>query len=74
MRPKIAELRLALEADSTDHHRLMLSLHLGHVDQLTATIARLDEEVLREIDPFVEQVRLLRTIPWIGQHRRDRDR
>jgi transposase len=67
MRPKIAELRLALEADVTDHHRLMLGFHLGHVDQLTATIERLDEEVAREIDPFVEQVRLLRTIPGIGQ-------
>lgn len=67
MRPKIGELRLALEADVTDHHRLMLSLHLGHIDQLTATIARLDAEVAREIDPFVEQVGLLRTIPGIGQ-------
>ena len=67
MRPKIGELRLALEADVTDHHRLMLSLHLGHIDQLTATIARLDEEVVREIDPFVEQVQLLCTIPGIGQ-------
>ncbi len=67
MRPKIAELRLALEADVTDHHRLMLSLHLGHVDQLTAAVARLDDEVAREIDPFVEQVGLLTTIPGIGQ-------
>jgi transposase len=67
MRPKIGELRLALEADVTDHHRLMLSLHLGHIDQLTATIARLDEEVVREIDPFVEQVQLLCSIPGIGQ-------
>jgi transposase len=45
----------------------MLSLHLGHIDQLTATIERLDREVLREIDPFAEQVRLLTTIPGIGQ-------
>jgi transposase len=67
MRPRMGELRLALEADVTDHHRLMLSLHLGHIDQLTATIGRLDEEVQREISPFVEQVRLLTTIPGIGQ-------
>jgi transposase len=67
MRPKIAELRLALAADVTDHHRLMLSLHLDHIDQLTATIARLDQEVRREINPFADQVQLLATIPGIAQ-------
>ena len=67
MRPKIGELRLALEGRFDDHHALMLSLHLGHIDQLTVTIDRLDAEVVREIDPFVEQVTHLRTIPGIGQ-------
>jgi transposase len=47
MRPKIGELRLALEGRVDDHHRLMLSLHLGHIDQLSATIERLDAEVAR---------------------------
>ena len=47
MRPKIAELRLALEGRFEDHHALMLSLHLAHIDHLTATIDRLDEEVER---------------------------
>ena len=67
MRPKIPELQLALEGRFDDHHALMLSLHLGHIDQLTATIERLDEEVQRELDPFAEQVALLCTIPGIGQ-------
>lgn len=67
MRPKIAELRLALEGRFDDHHALMLSLHLGHIDQLTATIERLDVEVVREIDPFGEQVAHLCTVPGIGQ-------
>jgi transposase len=67
MRPKIGELRLALEGRFNDHHALMLSLHLGHIDQLTATIERLDQEVQRELDPFGEQVQLLCTIPGIGQ-------
>ena len=52
MRPKIAELRLALEGRFDDHHALMLSMHLGHIDQLTATIERLDEEVRRDDGPF----------------------
>jgi transposase len=67
MRPKIAELQLALEGRFNDHHALMLSLHLGHIDQLTATIQRLDQEVERELDPFDEQLRLLCTIPGIGR-------
>ena len=66
MRPKIAELRLALEGRFDAHHALMLSMHLGHIDQLTASIERLDTEVAREIDPFVEQVRRLCTITGIG--------
>lgn len=67
MRPKIAELQLALEGRFEDHHALMLSLHLGHIDQLTATIERLDGEVERELGPFADQVALLGTIPGIGQ-------
>jgi hypothetical protein len=67
MRPKIAELQLALEGRFNDHHALMLSLHLGHIHQLTATIERLDEEVERELDPFDEQFALLCTIPGIGR-------
>ena len=67
MRPKITELRLALEGRFEEHHALMLSMHLGHIDQLTATIEQLDREVAREIDPFVEQVHRLCTITGIGQ-------
>ena len=45
----------------------MLSLHLGHIDQRSVTIDRLDAEVAREMDPFVDQVSRLCTIPGIGQ-------
>ena len=67
MRPKIGELRLALEGRFDDHHALMLSMHLGHIDQLTASIDRLDTEVGRVIAPFDEQVRRLCTITGIAQ-------
>jgi len=66
MRRKIAELRLALEGGFSDHHALMLALHLEHVDQLTAAIDRLDTEVDRAIRPFSEQRRRLTTIPGVG--------
>jgi len=80
MRPKIAEFRLALERRFDDHHALMLLLHLGHIDQLTATIDRLDAEVAREIALFDDQLRRLCTVPGIarrtarGHHRPDRGR
>ncbi len=53
MRPKIAELRLALEGGFDEHHALMLRLHLTHIDQLTAAIAGLDAQVDRVIAPLV---------------------
>jgi transposase len=67
MRPKIAELRLALEGGFDDHHALMLRLHLHHVDQLTVAINGLDAEVDRVIGPFSEQHRRLTTIPGVGK-------
>ena len=52
MRPKIPQLRRALEGRFGTHHALMLRMHLDHVDQLSATIERLDLEVDRVIAPF----------------------
>ena len=68
MRPKIPELQLALESGFDDHNALMLSMHFGHIDHLSAGIERLDREVERELAPFVEQVQRLCTMPGIGQH------
>jgi len=67
LRAKIAELRLALEGRFGDHHALMLSMHLAHIDHLSAAIERLDAQIDREIAPFAASVRRLSTIPGIGQ-------
>ncbi len=67
MRPKIAELRLALEGGFADHHALMLRMHLHHVDQLTGAVDSLDGEVDRVIGPFGEPHRRLTTIPGVGK-------
>jgi transposase len=67
MRPKIGELRLALEGRFDGHHALMLRMHLDHIDHLTAAIDGIDEEVERRLDPFVDQLRRLQTIPGIGK-------
>lgn len=67
MRPRIPDLRLALEGGFGDHHALLLRLHLNHVDQLTAAVDGLDVEVDRLIAPFAEAHRRLTTIPGIGK-------
>ncbi len=67
MRPKIPQLRQALEGRFDTHHGLMLRMHLDHVDQLSASIEHLDIEVDRVIRPFSEQLKHLITIPGVGR-------
>jgi transposase len=66
MRPKIPELCLALEGRFSEHHALMLEMHLAHVDHLTALIARLDDEIDQVMVPFGDHARRLQTIPGVG--------
>ena len=67
MRPKIAELRLALEGRFDGHHALMLRMHLDHIDHLTAMVDEIDKEVDERLVPFAEHARRLQTIPGIGK-------
>jgi transposase len=61
-----ARLRAALTGRLTDRHRFLLRLHLGQYDALAAALAEIDVEVERDLDPFRDAVRLLRTIPGVG--------
>ncbi len=67
MKAKVPELRLALEGGFTEHHALMLRMHLAHVDHLTAAFDGLDDEVDREIASFGEPFRRPCTIPGVGK-------
>jgi transposase len=67
MRPKIAELRLALEGRFSGHHALMAGMHLRHIDELSALIDSIEEEVDRRLVPFAEAARRLQMIPGIGK-------
>ena len=67
MRPKIPELRLALEGRFNDHHRLMLRLHLRHIDDLCAMIVELDTTVDELMAPFDEAATRLLSIPGVGK-------
>ena len=59
-------LRAALTGRLTNRHRFLLRLHLGQYDALAAALAEIDAEVERDLDPFRDAVRRLRTIPGIG--------
>lgn len=69
LRQKIAELERALEGHVREHHRLLLSLHLEHIDDLNAKISKLDEEIDRLLIPFdqIEALERLDTIPGVNK-------
>ncbi len=58
----------ALQGRITDHHRFLLQLHLEQIDGLAAALAKLDERIAEQIEPFRAQYQLLRTVPAIGEH------
>jgi transposase len=59
-------LRKALQGRVTDRHRFLLRLHLRQVDALGAAIDEIDAEVDRDLGPFRQAVRRLRTIPGVS--------
>lgn len=67
MRNKLPDLAMALAGRFGARHALLARMHLGHVDQLTGMIGRLDTQTEQMISPFAVQVRRLRTIPGIAQ-------
>ena len=66
MRSKISDLREALVGRFGAHHGRIARLHLDHIDYLAGQIDRLDANIDEVIGPFVEAVRLLKTIPGVG--------
>ena len=66
MRTKIPDLAMACAGRFADHHALLARMHLDHIDHLTSMIDGLDERIEQVLAPFAPQLRLLRTIPGIG--------
>ena len=60
------KIRAALQGRVTDRHRFLLRLHLRQIDALDAAALEIDAEVERDLAPFREAVRLLRTMPGIS--------
>jgi len=60
------KLLAALTGRVTDRHRFLLRLHMRQIDALDESITDIDREVNRELDPFRDAVRLLRSIPGVS--------
>jgi transposase len=67
LRKKRQELERALAGRVTDHHRLLLTTHLAHVDFLNESIARLSAEIAERLRPFEADLARLDTIPGVGR-------
>jgi transposase len=67
MRDKIPDLTMACSGRFAEHHAVLARLHLDHVDHLTGMIDGLDERIEQVLEPFAEELALLRTIPGIGE-------
>lgn len=69
LRNKIAELEQALTGRIRDSHRLLLKLHLAHIDDLNAKLEDLEEEIERLMRPFDQNnlVERLDTIPGVDK-------
>jgi len=61
-----AELEAALRGRVTAHHRFLLRLHLEQVDALDAALARIDQEVDANVEPFRAAVEVLSSMPGVS--------
>jgi transposase len=68
LRQKLPALREALAGRfRSDHHGLLVSQILAHIDYLDESIATLSARIEEVISPFADQVELLRTIPGVSR-------
>ncbi len=67
MRSKRAALEQALRGRMGDHHRLLIALHLEHVDLLDEQIAHLSAEIAERLRPYEAALLRLETIPGVGR-------
>lgn len=69
LRAKIPQLERALQGRVRDSHRMLLQLHLEHIDELSRKVERLNEEIEQQMRPFDEdeQLRRLDEIPGVGR-------
>jgi transposase len=67
LRQKREELQRALTGQVTAHHRLLLTMHLAHIDFLNEQITAMSAEIAERLRPFEAELARLDTIPGVGR-------
>ncbi len=69
MRAKLPELERALEGRVKDSHRLLLHLHLQHIDHINSQLEQLEAEIEKLLPPFDQDdlIDRLDTIPGVDR-------
>jgi transposase len=67
LRNKLPELALALDGRVEEHHRFLLSMQLGRMEELEATIKKLDERIDEKLVPYQAQHKRLTQIPGVDR-------
>jgi transposase len=67
LRKKRDDLARALGGRVSDHHRLLLTTHLAHIDFLDEEIARLSAAIAERLRPFADELARLDTIPGVDR-------
>jgi len=67
LRKKLAELAPALDGRVEEHHRFLLSMQLERMEDLEATIKKLDERIDEKLVPYEKQHKLLIQIPGVDR-------
>lgn len=68
LRKKRDALTRALSGRVSDHHRLLLTTHLAHIDFLDEEIVRLSAEIGARLRPFADELARLDSIPGVDRH------
>ncbi|MBF0538201.1 MAG: transposase, partial [Nitrospirae bacterium] len=67
LRKKQSELRLSLDGQLSDRHRLLLKTIKSHVEWLSITIADTIAQVVAAMKPYMTQWNLLQSIPGVNE-------
>jgi len=61
------QIKLALEGKLTDHHKFMLRMIKKDIDQTEALMSDLDKEIEKQLQPYAEELSLIKQIPGVGE-------
>lgn len=67
LRKKLEQLAWALEGKLEEHHRFLLGTQLERIEQVEATVTKIDERIQEKLEPYREQHQRLMQIPGVDQ-------